>query len=147
MANFLNADLIVKELSARVQTAWTLTDGDVFDYPPLEVPSPTHVVIVAQGATKGQGGAQCKSFVQTFAILAQFPYPSDMTATEFRTSKANALLTQIYKARNFLDGVTPLGSLYGVEDIAFDDIGEPHARTLELRMSFQIETLNIQVPV
>jgi hypothetical protein len=46
-----------------------------------------------------------------------------------------------------MDGSTPLGSLFGVDDIAFDDIGEPHARVLELRLSFQIETLNVQVPV
>ena len=147
MANFLNADLIVKELSVRIQTAWTLDDSDIYDYPPLGTVTTDHAVIIAQGATYGDGGAQCKQYVQQFAIIGQFDYPSSQTATEFRTAKANALMTQIYKARNFLDVATPLGNRFNITDVAFDDIGEDHARKLEIRFSFQIETLNIQVPV
>lgn len=146
MADFLNAHLIVKELSLRIQSAWGLTASVIYDYPPLESVEVDHAVIVATGAVKGSGGAKCKSFVQGFTIVGQFDYPTS-TATEFRTTKANAMLTQIYKANYFMSGSTALGGLYGVDDIAFDDIGEDHSRRLEIRISFQIETLNVQVPV
>lgn len=147
MADFLNADLIVKELSARVQTAWSLPASVVWDYAPLDTVTADHAVIIAQGATYGDGSAQCKKYNQTFSIVAQFDYPATQTATEFRTAKANALMTQIYKARQFMDGSTSLGGRFNVTEVAFDDIGEEHARKLELRLSFQIETLNVQVPV
>ncbi|HLO97249.1 MAG TPA: hypothetical protein VK171_01530 [Fimbriimonas sp.] len=147
MANFLNADLVVKELSARCQLAWTLTNSDIYDYQPLEIATADHVVIIAQGATYGDGGAQCKSYQQQFSVAAQFAYPASQTATEFRTAKANSFLTQIYKARHFMDGSTPLGGRFNVTDVAFDDIGEDHARMLEIRFSFFIETLNVPVPV
>lgn len=147
MANFLNADLIVKELSARCQTAWTLTSADIYDKQPLEIVTTDHVVIIAQGFTYGDGGAQCKSYQQQFSITAQFTYPSNQTATEFRTAKANSFLTQIYKARHFMDGSTPLGGRFNLTDGDFTDIGEDHARMLEIRFSFFIETLNVPVPV
>jgi hypothetical protein len=146
MADFLNAHLIVKELSVRIQTAWGLTASVIYDYPPLGAIETDHAVIVATGATKGSGGAKCKSFIQSFTIVGQFDYPAS-TATTFRTEKANALLTEIYKDNHFKDGSTALGSLFGVDDIAFDDIGEDHSRRLELRISFQIETVNTAVPV
>lgn len=147
MANFLNADLIGKELSVRIQTAWGLAASSVWDYVPLGTVTIDHAVIIAQGATYGDGGAQCKQYNQQFSIIAQFDYPSSQTATEFRTAKANALMTEIYKARHFMDGSTPLGGRFNITDVAFDDIGEEHARRLELRLSFQIETLTVQVPV
>ena len=147
MANFLNADQIVKELSVRIQDAWTLAASAIYDYPPLDTIDTDHAVIITQGATYGDGGAQCKQYNQAFSIIAQFDYPSSQTATEFRTAKANAFMTQIYKARQFMDGSTPLGGRFNITDVAFDDIGEEHARKLELRLSFQIETLTVQVPV
>ena len=147
MADFLNAHLIVKELSVRIQTAWGLTADDIYDYPPLQPVQADHAVIVATGAVKGSGGAKCKSFVQAFSIVGQFEYPSAQSATAFRTEKANDLLTEIYKDNHFKDGSTALGSLFGVDDIAFDDIGEDHSRFLEIRLSFQIETVNTAVPV
>lgn len=147
MANFINADLIVKELSARIQTAWSLSASAVWDYPPLDTVTIDHAVIIAQGFSYGDGGAQCKQYNQQFSIIAQFDYPAGQTPTEFRTAKANAFMTEIYKDRHFKAGSTVLGGRFNVTDGAFDDIGEEHARRLEMRISFQIETLTTPVPV
>ena len=147
MANFINADLIVKELSKRCQTAWAVASGSVWDYPPLTEVGEDHVVIVSTGFSYGDGGAQCKQFNQQFKIIAQFEYPSGQTATEFRTAQVNLFLTQIYKNRHFMDGLTPLGGRFNITDGEFDDTGNEHKRFLEIRFSFQIETVTVQVPV
>jgi hypothetical protein len=146
MADFLNAHLVVKELSARIQSAWSLTASKVYDYRPFAPVSDDHAVIIASGGTKAAAGAKCRSYTQGFAIIGQFAYTAE-SFTEFKTLKANTLLSAIYSDLAFKAGAVALGSLFDVDDVEFEEIGEDHDRRLEIRISFRIQTPQVAIPV
>lgn len=146
MADFLNAHLVVKELSARIQSAWSLTASKVYDHRPFTPVTDDHAVILADGGTKAAAGAMCRSYTQNFSIIGQFAYTSE-SFTEFKTGKANALLSAIFSDSAFKAGSTALGSLFDVDDIQFDEIGEEQDRRLTIRISFRIQTPQVAIPV
>lgn len=147
MADFLNAHLVVAELSTRIQTAWGFTDAQVFDYQPREAPDTDHAVIMVTGATKGSGGAQCRQFDVSYRIVGQFAFDVSKSFTQFKTEKVNAFLSQIYKAKHFLAGATDLGGRFDVIEIGYEEIGEEHARLLEVGFTFNLETPIVSIPV
>lgn len=149
MANFINADEIVRELSLRIQSAWGIAAANIFDYSPLSPPTAPGAVIQLDSFSKISGSAQCFSGRQSFSIVGRFAYPAsgNLTFTSFKTEKANALLTEIYKGRRFqTSGGTDLGNLYGAPSVSFEEIGEQHARYLEITVEFFIDTHNVTIP-